>query len=197
MRWFRRKPSGAGEPDFEKETQQSVSELLDRYHPRASISDGDHLLLEPGQVLENIAFAMERMDTDINTSVSIEEDVVAFDELATLVQSLRMGPLIAVHVVNTAMRIMSARYPMELVRAPLPERYDLRKLYPLNFSDREHETARTIFNQRAASPADLDEEDVAAALESLGSDGQIQVFVALVYMFGSKVGAMKYRTGIE
>jgi hypothetical protein len=195
MRWFRRKPSGSGEPDVDQETQQAINELLDQYHPRASIDDGDRLVIEPGRVLENIAFAMERIDTDIDTPVSLE-DFVAFDDLAALIQTLQMGPLLAVHVVNTAMRIMSARYPVELVRHPLPDNYDMRKLYPLTFSDREHETARKIFNQRTVSDTNLDEEDVASVLEPLDPGEQIQVFKALFFMFASKIGAMKYRTGI-
>jgi hypothetical protein len=31
-----------------------------------------------------------------------------------------MRPLLVVHVANTAMRIMSARYPEDLIRRPLP-----------------------------------------------------------------------------
>jgi hypothetical protein len=91
---------------------------------------------------------------------------------------------------------MSSRYPVELVRRPLPDNYDVRKLYPLTFSDREHETARKIFNQRTASDTDVDEEDVASALEPLDPGEQIQIVKALCFMFASKVGAMKYRTGI-
>jgi len=148
-------------------------------------------------VLDNIALAMERLDIDIDTQISIEEDVVPLDELAALIKGMQMGPLLAVHVANTAMKIMAARYPMELVRRPLREQYDLRKLTPLTLSDREHETAKAIFNQWTTSDVDLGEQDVTAALEPLDPNGQIQVFVALFYMYGSKIGAMKYRTGIE
>ena len=109
---------------------------------------------------------------------------------------MHMGPLLAVHVVNTAMRIMSARYPHELVRRPLPEQYDLRQLSPIELSDQEHETAKAIFNQRITSDLNLDHDDVTATLEPVGRDGQIQVFVALVYMYGTKIGAMKHSTGI-
>ena len=114
---------GNADPDPQA---QAASELLDRYHPRASMSDGDRMVVEPLKVLENIAFAMERVDTDIDTPISVEEDVVPFHELASLIQDLRMGPTLAIHVVNTAMRIMSARYPAELVNTPLPAGYDLR-----------------------------------------------------------------------
>jgi len=183
MKWFGRKP-GSGEPD---DKQQAVREILDPYHHRASISDGDSLILQPGQVLDNIALAMERLDNDIDTPVSIEDDVVPLDELMAMVQNLHMGPLLVVHVINTAMRIMSARYPMELVRRPLPPEYDLRVLYPLTYSDQEHETAKTIFNQRTASAVDLAEEDIGPAMEPLNAGQQVQVFTALFFMFGSKV----------
>ena len=90
----------------------------------------------------------------------------------------------------------SARYPLELVRAPLPPQYDLRKLAPLPITGQQHEVAKTIFNRRAASAADLTVDDV-AELELLSMVDQMQIFVALFYMFGTKVGAMKHRTGIE
>jgi hypothetical protein len=196
MSWFGRRRRKPREPDPGQQAQQAVSELLDRYHSRASISDGDRMLIAPGKVLASIAFAMERVDTDIATPVSIEEDVAPFDELVSLVQDLRMGPALALHVANTAMRIMSARYPTELVRTPLPPQYDLRKLFPLTITDQQHEIAKAIFNRRTASIADLSEDDV-TELEPLEMADQMQVFVALFYMFGSKVGAIKYRTGIE
>src|ERR1051326_3614944 len=109
MSWFGKRHQKSREPDPDRQAQQAVGELLDQYHPRASISDGDEMLIQSGKVLSNIAFAMERVDTDINTPVSIEEDVAPVDELVTMVQSLRLGPALAVHVANTAMRIMSAR----------------------------------------------------------------------------------------
>jgi hypothetical protein len=170
--------------------------MLDPYHARASVSDDDRILIQPGKVLENIALAMERVDTDINTPVSIEEDVASVDEMVSMVQELGLGPALAVHVVNTAMRIMSARYPAELVRRPLPRQFDLRKLVPLTLTDQQHEIAKMIFNRRTSSAVDLGEEDV-PELEPLGMADQVQVFVALFYMFGKKAGALKYSTGIE
>lgn len=195
MGWFGRRRGKPG-PSPGSNAGEVTGELLDPYHPRASIPDGDKMLINPGQVLENIAFAMERVDTDIDTPVSIEEDVVPEDELVTMVQRLGLGPVLAVHVVNTAMRIMAARYPAELVRSPLPEEYDLRKLVPLTLDDRQHEIAKAIFNRRTASTTDLTEDDV-PELEPLDVGDQVQVFIALFYMYGLKVGAMKYRTGIE
>ena len=49
--------------------------MLNPYHQRASVSEDDRMLIEPGKVLANIALAMERVDTDISTPVSIEDDV--------------------------------------------------------------------------------------------------------------------------
>jgi len=195
MSWLGRKRRVRGAPGPAGQAQQAVSEMLDPYHQRASVSDGDRMLIEPGKVLANIALAMERVDTDINTPVSIEHDVAPVDELMSIAQ-IGFGPSLAVHVANTAMQIMSARYPADLVRRPLPDEFDLRKLIPLTITDQPHEIARTIFNRRTARAADLDEADV-PEMESLGAADQVQVFVALFFMFGKKVGALKYTTGIE
>jgi hypothetical protein len=171
--------------------------MLDPHHPRASTDDGDRIVIVPGKVLENIALAMERVDNDISTPVSIEEDVAPLGELVIIVQRLGLGPSLAVHVVNNAMAIMSARYPADLVRRPLPSEYDLRQLVPLvPLSDRLQEPAKEIFNRRTGGAGDLDEEDV-PELDSLGWEDQLQVFIALFFMFGTKVGALKYTTGIE
>jgi hypothetical protein len=99
-------------------------------------------------------------------------------------------------VANTAMHIMSARYPAELVRKPLPAGFDLRTLIPITMTDQPHEIARTIFNRRTARAADLDEADV-PEMEYLAAADQVQVFVALFFMFGKKVGALKYTTGTD
>jgi hypothetical protein len=90
MRWFRRRRGS------HREQQQTVRELLDQDHPRASVSEGDRITVLPGKVLENIALAMERVDLDINTEISIEEDVVPFDELTALISSMGMGPVLGI-----------------------------------------------------------------------------------------------------
>ena len=67
MSWFHRRPSKAGERDPDEQAQQAVSELLDQYHLRASLHDGNKIIIRPGKVLDNIEGAMERVDLDINT----------------------------------------------------------------------------------------------------------------------------------
>ncbi|RBM17944.1 hypothetical protein DI005_20665 [Prauserella sp. PE36] len=171
-------------------------EFINRDHPRASINDGEKILLNPAQVLDNISHAMERLDLDINTPISIEEDVAALTELHTMVLNLMMGPTLAVHVVNTALRIMSARYPAELVTNPLPAEYDLRKIIPLPLDDHAHDLAKKIFNQRTTAATDLVEDDLYDLYEPLDVPTQLQVFNALFYMYGTKIGALKHRTGI-
>lgn len=195
MTWFRRLwRNRTGEPDpGELETR----ELLDQHHQRASLRDGNQIVIAPGKVLENIGFAMERVDLDISTDISIEEDVVSTDELMNVVDELAMGPTLAVHVVNHAMTIMAARYPEELVGRPLPPNYDLRQLTPMTMTDHVHDVAMTIFNRRTTSAVDLTESDVAKELAPLDVPDQMTVFVALFCMFGTKVGAMKTATGIE
>lgn len=183
----------AGEP-----SGQAVEELLNASHRRASLTGGGRIVVEPGQVLRNITEAMERVDLDINTEISIEDDVARFDEIYSMIQSMRMGPMLAVHVVNEAVRIMAPRYPADLVNRPLPPEYDVRKILPaMALDDTEHDTAKQIFNRRLTSSADLTQDDVQNDLEPLDAGGQAQVFIALFLMYGHKVGAIKDRTGIE
>lgn len=176
---------------------ESVAELLDPDHPRASLSDGDRMLIEPGRVLHNIVQAMEQVNRDIDTPISIEEDVASLKELVSMIEHMMMGPSLAIHVVNNALQIMTAgTYPEALVRAPFPPEYDLRKLFPVfRVNDELHETARTIFNQRTARETDLTEADVDTLFEPLDRNDQLQIFCALFYMYGTKIGAMKHRMG--
>lgn len=179
-------------------TAQDVEELLDRHHNRASIIEAGRIVVEPGQVLRNITEAMERVDLDINTEISIEDDVASFNEIHAMIESMALGPTLAVHVANTALQLMTPRYPAELVRQPLPPQYDVRELLPaMAFDDAEHETAKRIFNRRLASDTDLTERDVRGDLDLLDTQGQMQVFMALFVMFGHKVGAIKNVTGAE
>ena len=70
MRWFGRKNGNAGDPDPARSSKSASS---DRDHPRASLEDGDQIIVNAGQVLENIAMTMERVDVDIDTPVSIDD----------------------------------------------------------------------------------------------------------------------------
>jgi hypothetical protein len=193
MGLFRKKKTG---PADEEATQQA-QELLDRDHHRASVIDGDRFLLDPGQVLDNITEAMERIDIDVDTAVAIE-DFASAEELWSIVQ-MGGAATLAVHVVNTAARITGARYPADLAFTPLPSHYDLRKLIDwVKLTDEQHDTACVIFNQRLASKKDFTEEDVREHLDKVEDDvAQLQVFNALFFIYGTRVGALKYRTGIE
>lgn len=64
---MKRRRSRRQPPD--EELPQAVSEFVDPYHQRASISAGGEIIVQPGKVLENIEFALERVDTDIDTPV--------------------------------------------------------------------------------------------------------------------------------
>lgn len=195
MAWFRGlRRNRTNDPD---PNERMAKELLDQYHRRASLADGDQMVIAPGKVLDNIAEAMERVDLDINTAISIEEDVASHDELLMLVERLAMGPTLAVHVVNNAMRIMAARYPPALVHGPLPPHYDLRRISPLEISDHLHGIAVKIFNQRTVSSADLAANDVTSEFAPLDGADQMTVFVALFYIYGTKIGALKNVTGID
>lgn len=183
--------------DRDRQADQQSMELLDQYHPRASFHAGDRIVIAPGKVLEKITMAMERVDLDVDTEISFGEDVASEAELLSMIADMRLGQTVAVHLVNTALRIMTARYPAELVENPLPPVYDLRVIVPqLTFTDREHATAKAIFNQRTTSPRDLDEDDLGAEFDELDEPEQLAVIMALFCMFGTKVSAIKNRTGI-
>ncbi|TWH15983.1 hypothetical protein JD82_04971 [Prauserella rugosa] len=177
--------------------EQLIAEMLDRRHRRASVSDGETMMIDPGKVLDNIEDAMRRLDVDIDTPVSIEDDVVTLAELTSLIKNLHMGPSLITHVVNTAMAILTARYPAELVTLPLPVEFDLRELHPIRMGDRPHQVAKDVFNRRIAAGVDLDSDDIDEVIDSLEVPDRIHVFVAVFYMYGSKLGALKHRTGID
>jgi hypothetical protein len=192
LAWFRSRKSRR------REEERRVSrELLDVYHDRASVSGpGDELLVAPHKVLANIDHALERLDLDLNAMVAIE-DFTSPHELMVIVDRLRMGSMLLAHTVNTAFRIMLARYPEDLVRAPLPPELDVRAMVPLTGSDREHELARRVFNRRAEAPEALDE---TTPLPDVAGHEPLEIpagFVLLYAMYGVKLSALKQRTGIE
>lgn len=192
MRWFGRKKgprpgAGMGPGD------QLEHELLNPDHHRASAPDGDAMMIAPAKVRSNLTLAIERVDLDIDTAISIDEDVITLDELAAMVH-VGLGGVLIADVANTAIRVMLSRYPENLVRLPLPPQYDVRKLYPVSYSDAEHARAVAIFNRRAGLHRDLDPSD--DLLDGLDEPGQVQVFTAVFFISMSKVGALKARTGI-
>ncbi len=133
MSWFsrRKKPR----PEASGSNDEVVGrELLDPDHHRASVADGDALLLSPATVRSNLSLAVERVELDIDTAISIEEDVIRLDELAAMVQ-LGMGGVLIADVANTAVGVMLARYPEELVRLPLPPEIPVIERYGVEFDD--------------------------------------------------------------
>lgn len=196
MKWFGKKQEPSDEEPGRAEADQRAGEFIDPYHHRASIVEDGRVMLDASQVLENIAQAMERIDNDINTPVSIEEDVASLEELGSMTQ-LHMGSLLMSQVVNTAMRIMLARYPEDLVRTPIPADYDVRNAIPIELDDEEHDLAKKILDRRLSMTEDLDSTDIDEDLASVSWQDQLQVFIALFFMFGNRLGAIKYTTGIE
>jgi len=176
---------------------REAQELLDPHHHRASVHLGDRLVVDPDQVLENVAMAMERLDLDISTPVSIEEDVVSLEEMVAMVDHFDKGPALVAHTLNTAARVMNARYPAELVRHPLPPDCDLRRLFHADVDERSQDVARAVFNQRLAQDSDVRESQVAVDLDGLSSEQRIEVFMAVFFLYGTKVGALQNRTGIR
>jgi hypothetical protein len=189
--WFRRKKV----PRREQERRET-RELLDPYADRASVTGpDDQFVVAPHKVLANIDLALERLDLDINAMVSIE-DFASVYELMTLIDELGMGSMLLAHTVNTAFGVMLARYPEDLVRAPIPPQLDVRTIVSLTGTDREHELARRVFNRRAEAPAALDETESLPEVEGHSSPEVLTGFVLLYAMYGIKLNALKDRTGI-
>ncbi|KOV84621.1 hypothetical protein [Nocardia sp. NRRL S-836] len=120
------------------------------------------MTIDPGKVLDHIALAIERIELDITTPIRLDEDVATFHEITSLIDTMHLGPTIAAHVVDTAMRILSSgRYPEQLVRFPFPERFDLREMTGMKLSDQQHQIAKNIFIKRITGATDLTEDDTA------------------------------------
>lgn len=190
MSWFTRRRSRRS-----RNARQATAELLDTYHDRASILDGDDLVVDPGKVLANFELAMERIDNDIDTPVAIN-DFASAEELMSIVHTMSMGPMLLERTLNTAFRIMLNRYPEELVRAPLPPDFDVRKLAPLDLTGDQNELGRSLFNLRARMDADIGSDDVEAEISGCSDFDVVNSFMAVFVIYGLKVGALKSRTGI-
>ena len=109
----------------------------------------------------------------------------------------RSGGSASERALNTAARVMNARYPAELVRHPLPPDCDLRRLFHADVDERSQDVARAVFNQRLAQDADVRESQVAVDLDGLSSEQRIEVFMAVFFLYGTKIGALQNRTGIR
>jgi hypothetical protein len=191
--------SGENLFNIPEDAPEEVREFMDRGHQRASVADGDRMMLDPGQVLTNIENTMRRVHADINTHVSVADDLASEKELMVMMGELMMAAPLIVFLVNTGMAVMkTGGYPDELVTTPLPDHYDITALVPsLQVNERQHEIAKAIFNTRTTSPADLTEDDVDEILEPLDLAGKIEVFIILFWMWGTKIGAMKNVTGTD
>ena len=67
MTWWGKTSREPDDSEPDEQAQQATSEFLDQDHPRASLHDGNKIIIRPGKVLDNIEGAMERVDLDINT----------------------------------------------------------------------------------------------------------------------------------
>ncbi|XVS66447.1 hypothetical protein ACQPYE_10420 [Actinosynnema sp. CA-299493] len=184
-------------PDPRVYGEAEVREFLDPWHPRASV-ETDHpeqVLVDPERVLDNITLALHRFDVDVDAPPAFEPDTVTVNELAVMLDDLDRAAALVARLVNIAVQLMTARYPEELVRFPLPETYDLRAVDRLAIKDREHDLARDILNQRLGADADLHPDDLVEQLRPLGPGEQVHLLVALCRMYRHKLLALKHHTG--
>ncbi|RSN60683.1 hypothetical protein DMH01_15485 [Amycolatopsis sp. WAC 04182] len=181
------------------EAPEEVREFMDRGHRRASIADGERMMMDPGQVLNNIENTMRRLHADINVEVSVDGDLANEKELMVMMGDLMMASPLITFLVNTGMEIMTTGgYPTDLVTKALPDHYDITALIPsLKVNQRQHDIATTIFNMRSSSTRDLTEDDIDDLIEPLDLAGKIEVFIILFWIWGTKIGAMKNVMGTD
>jgi hypothetical protein len=66
MAWLRRSEKQDAAREAERVAREAT-EMLDPYADRAVVVEGDWVLVNPGQLLENIRDRMERVDLDPDT----------------------------------------------------------------------------------------------------------------------------------
>ncbi|ANY10639.1 hypothetical protein [Pseudonocardia sp. HH130630-07] len=188
-------PGGSRDHEHLDDNLREAWEFWSDDHSRASVSENGRMTVAPQKVLTNIEQALERIDLDITVPFALE-DVASAEELWVIVDQLSLGSMLLTHAANTAFGILLARYPEDLVRAPIPPELDVRTMTPFRGTDREHELARQVFNRRAGSRTDLDEvEELLPELDSHTSSEVITALLLLIVMYGLKVNALQRRAG--
>ncbi|MFI6522601.1 hypothetical protein ACIBF1_44110 [Spirillospora sp. NPDC050679] len=161
----------------------------------SSFRSGDRIVVDVTQVFHSVEKAVDRQDRNLDAGISLEEDVASYDEVVAIVQNMMMGPSLAVHVVNSAHKLMLARYPAKLVCHPFEPQFAVATdNMPVPFTAEQQEIAKTLFNRRISSERDLGPSD-APEVEALDAAGQIQIFVILFAMTGDKLAMLKHFTG--
>ena len=191
MAWF--KGFSARKKDAQEQAREAL-ELLDPYNERTtSVRDG-RVVSAPGQILENLAQRMERIDLDPETPWAVE-DLVSEDELSVMFVQLPMGEMFVTETAWFARRIL-ARWPAELVEHPIAEEARIGMFVDgVTVAEDDDVMARRILNRALVS-----RERVEAHPEldgDLHHHKLVAIWMALVFWFGIKSGSLNQMCGPE
>ena len=188
---MRPSPHSFPDPDVYGATQ--LREFLDPWHPRASMETDriEDTVVDPERVLDNIVLALHRLDVDLDSPSVLEPATITTTELAAMLDGGRAAQLIA-HVLNTAVRLLTSRYPEAAARAPFSGHYDLQHLTPPAVDEAELALARELFNRRLADHEDIAPAAVAPELAPYDAGGLVRVLAAISVLYCHKLLVLKH-----
>lgn len=155
------------------------------------VVEDSRVMMNPGQVLDNIRHRMERIDLDPDTAWA-PQDVMSLDEMAVLFDRLRQGRLIVSETAWYARQIL-IRWPAEFVEHPIPPEARVEGFFPGTDLDlHDQDLGRQVINRALASPQEV---DTHPELNGLTPQQLMGVWVAVLFWFGAKSGALNQRHG--
>jgi hypothetical protein len=180
-------PTSAPEPGL----LELVRQFRDLYDERATIIEGDRVVMDPGKVLENIRARMERIDLDPGTPWPLDQ-VMSWEEMAVLFDQLRMGPLVVAETAECARQILS-RWPADAVQHPIPPQARIEEFLPgTEMEVASQDLGRRVINRALAGPAEVEtysELDEASAQDLMGA------WLAVLFWYAIKSGLLHDRFG--
>lgn len=173
--------------------EAEVSQFIDRYDSRSMIDTGDGVVMEPGQVMENVHHLMERMELDPAIGFAPEEAIKA-EESEPLAQ-MGLWDLIVTETAWSARSILAPRWPRERVEGPIAEaaRLDMFIDGPgFTLQPGDEERAKAVLNRALASEERVDHHP---ELDGLAQDRLAQTWFPMLAWFGIKCGALHAENG--
>lgn len=136
----------------------------------------------PGNVLQNIADRMERIDLDADTDWA-PEDLMSPAETSIMFNQLGMGEMVVTYTAWQARRVLS-RWPREMVEHPIdPQAHIALFIGGVTLDRRHDDTARQVINRALASPVEIREHP---ELDGLTAEDLMGVWLAVTFWFGIK-----------
>jgi cell filamentation protein len=177
------------DPDPEPSLPELIRQFWDPYDERATLIEGDRVLMDPSKVLENTRARMERIDLAPGTPWSLEQ-MMSWEEMAILFAQLRMGPLIVTQTAEYARQILS-RWPSAAVRHPIPPQARIEDFLPgIEMEAASQDLGRRVINRALASP---DEIETHPELREAGAQELMGAWLAVLFWYTIKSGTLHDR----